>query len=152
GKVRWQVTLPPNLMAVSARGDATTEQQWVWRGWQPGLEPAASTSDLEQWLTGQDTSEPGGEASLVSGRRSLEPLRVFRVSRPVWFVVCSGIVLLAGLLLYLMPPSPAGWLVVLGAAVTALGLVGWLWPELLPAILYGALPGLVLVAGLTLTQ
>jgi hypothetical protein len=152
GKVRWQVGLPPGMLAVAARGDATTECQWRWNQGLPSLEPAASTAELEQWLTGQEAGEATGEASLVSSTNGLEPLRVFRVARAVWFLICSGLLLLLGLALYLMPPPPAGWLA-LGVVALASVVVGaWLWPELLRAALYGGLPGAALLVCLCAVQ
>jgi len=152
GKVRWQVTLPPSMLAVAARGDATTEHVWQWRGWLPSLEPGISSHELELWLTGQDLAEAGGEASLVSLGSSLEPLRIFRVNKALWFLICSGTVLLAGLALCLHPPSPAGWLAVVVLVFSAAAAGGWLWPALLAAAFYGAAPGLLVTAMLWLSQ
>jgi hypothetical protein len=162
GKVRWQVTLPPGLLAVAARGDATTENHWAWRGWLPALEPTQNTGQLEEWLTSQ---EPGagsgdsaiaglapGEASLVSAAPALEPLRVFRIGRALWFLFCSGAVLLVGLALYQYPPSPRGGLLLLIVFVGGLAGVGWWWPAVLPAVLYGTAPGLFVLAVLLLLQ
>jgi hypothetical protein len=145
GKVLWQVTLPSGTMAVSARGDAVTQQRLVWRNWLPTVEPSLTTAELEQWITGHEASDAGGEASLVSSGAMLEPLRVFRVARAAWFLSCSGVVLLLGLILYAWPPRAAGWLVFAGLALALLVVVSWMWTELLPAVLYGALPGIVLL-------
>jgi hypothetical protein len=140
------------MLAVSARGEATTEQRWAWHGWLPTLEPGLSSGELDQWITGQEGPESAAEASMVSASNSLEPLRVFRVSRALWFLVCSALVLLLGLLLYAAPPRPLGWLAVLGLALAGIALAGWFWPETLPAALYGAAPGLVLLAVLLALQ
>jgi hypothetical protein len=152
GRVRWQVTFAANVVAVAARDGATTEQQWSWREWLPAPEPAASTVELEQWLTGQEPSEAGGEASLVSGRATLEPLRVLRVPRPAWFLICSGGLLLAALALYALPVRPFGWMLLAGIAAMALAALVWWWPELLPGLAYGALPGAVVLALVTAAQ
>jgi hypothetical protein len=152
GKVRWQVALPPSVLAVAARGAATTELILKWHDWLPSLEPAISTNDLEQWFSGQELTETGAEASLVSLGNSLEPLRVIRVNRAFWFLVCSGLALLIGLSLLLHPPSPAGWLVVVVLASVCLTAVGWLWPPLLSASLYGAAPGVLASVLMFLSQ
>jgi hypothetical protein len=152
GKVLWQVTLPASVLAVSARGEATTEQRWAWRGWLPALVPAVSGSELEQWITGQEGPEGATEASLVSGSNSLEPLRVFRVSRALWLLVCSGIFLLAGLGLYAWPPRPSAGVALLVLFLAALGATGWFWPEILPAVFQGVLPGLALLGALLALQ
>jgi hypothetical protein len=152
GKVFWQIVLPPTMLAVSARGSATTEQRWGWRGWLPAVEPALSSTELEQWITGQESPEVPSEASLVSGCSALEPLRVFRISRAVWFLICSGLVLLPGLVLYAWPPRALGWLALLVVTLTALGLASWFWPETLPPVIVGALPGLLLLTLLLCLQ
>jgi hypothetical protein len=152
GKVRWEVVLPPSMLAVAARGDVTAEQSWQWRGWLPTLEPAISTSDLEQWLTGHSQAESPAGASLVCLSSSLEPLRVFRVNRALWFLVCSGIVLTFGLALCLHRPSAVGWLAVLSLVLCVLAAISWWWPAMLAALLYGAAPGLLVTAMLFLSQ
>jgi hypothetical protein len=152
GKVRWQVVLPPAMFAVSARGDATTEHCWMWRGWLPSLEPAITGNDLELWLTGQDLTEPSPEASLVSSRSSLEPLQVFRVNRALWFFVCSGIVMLIGLSLWLYRPGAPGWFAAVLIFLAAIAGAGWIWPAALSAALYGAAPGFVVMAVLFALQ
>ena len=152
GKVRWQVALPPSMLAVAARGAATTEHDWQWRGWLPSLEPRMTTSELEQWFSGQELTETGADASLVSLGNSLEPLRVFRVNRAIWFLICSGFTMLIGLSLLLRPPSPAGWLVVMILVFGGLTAVGWLWQPLLSALLYGAAPGVLASVLLSFSQ
>src|SRR5205085_12117469 len=118
----------------------------------PALEPTQSTGQLEEWLTGQEQAEAGADASLVSGAATLEPLRVFRVWRALWFMLCSGAVLLAGLGLYLFPPSSRGWLAFLVVFLGSLAAVGWFWPAVLPAVFYGAAPGVVFLGGMLLLQ
>jgi hypothetical protein len=152
GKVRWQVTLPSNQMALAARGDAINEQQWRWRGWLPSLEPAVSRNDLELWLTGQESPENAGDASLVCARTLLAPLRISRVSRAAWFLICSGVVLATGLGLYWRSPPPRAWLAILVAGLVTLAAAAWWVPEFMPAVLYGALPGMALLAGLLVVQ
>ena len=152
GKVRWQVTLASSQLAVAARGDATTDQEWQWRGWLPALAPGLTTNDLELWLTGQELTDLGPEASLVSGRASLEPLRVFRVPKAMWFLICSGTVLLVGFLIYVFPPPPTGWLALVAIALAGVATTGWLWPTILPAVIYGAAPGLLVLGVLLLLQ
>jgi hypothetical protein len=141
GQVRWQVVLPQGLQVIAARGKATTEQQW-------SLEPALTTEELEKWLTGDDKSQASGDSSLVSCCSHLEPLRIFRVPRALWFLVCSGTVLLLALVLYLLPPPPVGWLVIAVLALCAVLSWAWLWPELLRTALFGSVPGLAVLAPL----
>jgi hypothetical protein len=152
GKVLWQVSLPAGTMAIAARGDAASQQRLAWRGWLPTVEPSLTGAELEQWITGQEVSDGGIEASLVSSAGTLEPLRVFRVTRAAWFLTCSGVVLLLGLILYARPLRPAGWLVFAGLSLVLILLASWVWTDILPVVLYGALPGVVLLALLLALQ
>src|SRR5262249_61656552 len=105
-----------------------------------------SGAELERWLPGQAGSEES-PPSLVCSRTSLEPLRLLRMPRQAWFLLCSGVLLAVGLGLSFAPLSHYGfWLVAaaLGLAVVAAGV---LWPSVLPAVLYGCEPG---AAGLLL--
>ncbi len=146
GRVRWQVALPGNWVPVVLGSDVHAEQEWGWQGWLPAPEPAVTAGELETWLTGAPATEEGLSPSLVCSRTSLEPLRVLRLPRQLWLLLCSGLLLLLGLGLYFAPVSH----VTFWAAVAALGLgalaAAVLWPAALPAVLYGCAPGaLVLV-------
>jgi hypothetical protein len=152
GKVRWHVVLPSGMLAVAARGEASTEHEWQWRYWLPSLEPGSVKEELDRWQAGQETIETSGEPSLVSGCSNLEPLRVFRVARAAWFLLCSGVLLLVGLTLYVLPPPPAGWLALAVLALASVLAASWLWPELSQSVLYGALPGGFVLAGLFVIQ
>ena len=57
-----------------------------------------------------------------------------------------------GLSLYWQSPSSGGWLAGLLAVLVAAAGAGWFIPEFMPAVLYGALPGMVLLAGLLMVQ
>ncbi len=60
--------------------------------------------------------------------------------------------MLLGLAVYVLPPRPAGWLALAAALGTAVVAAGWFWPELLPAIGYGALPGAAVLAVVAAAQ
>jgi hypothetical protein len=87
------------------------------------------------------------------------------MNRALWFMICSGIVLLVGLELAVLPRRAASgldgrrsdskrrvWLAIGGLVVASGAALGWLWPSLLTAALYGAIPGLVIVLFLLLSQ
>jgi hypothetical protein len=145
GRVRWQVTLPQSMLAIGARGDASTEHSLQWRGWLPSLEPSISTTDLEQWPLTADLAAQATQASLLCGNGSMEPLQFFRIQRSLWFLLCSGVVLALGLVLWLLPASPTGWASATIAVLVGLVAMGLVWPALIPAILYGAAPGIVVL-------
>jgi hypothetical protein len=152
GKVVWQVTLPPSTMALSASSEAVTQQRWAWHSWLPALEPVLSRNDLEQWICGQEATDSGPAPSLVSSSHVLEPLRVLYLPRAMWFLACSGIVMVVGVVMYAWPPRAAARIICLAAGVALLVLACWFWSELLSAVIYGAWPGLVLLGTLLVLQ
>jgi hypothetical protein len=149
GRVRWQVTVPDSWVPVVPGGDAHPEQNWGWHGWLPAPEPSFDAAQLEQWMSGQQGGEPV-LPSLVCSRTTLEPLRLLRMPRQAWFLVCSGALLLVGLGLYFAPLSHYTFWLTLGALGVGVVAAGVVWPSVLPAVLYGCEPGalvLVLVLG-----
>jgi hypothetical protein len=145
GRVRWQVTLPDSWVPVAAGADVHPEQTWDWHGWLPAPVPSIDAAALEKWVT----DRPGREEappSLVCSRTSLEPLRLLRMPRQAWFLLCSGVLLVVGLGLYFAPLSHYSFwltLALLGLGVVAAGV---LWPAVLPAVLYGCEPGALVLA------
>jgi hypothetical protein len=146
GRVRWQVTVPPGLIALVVAGDTYVEQQWTWQGWLPTPEPTTTAADLERWLGARETGDVAVTPSLVCWRAGLRPLRVLRVPQQLWFLACSGLFLAVGLGLSFIPWTRfAFWLfvVVLGGAVLAAVV---LWPAVVPMIAYGCQPGALVLA------
>ncbi len=145
GRVRWQVTMPHSWVPVVAGADVHPEQVWAWDGWLPAPEPALNAAELDEWITDEKSGEEPALPSLVCTRTSLEPLRVLRLPQQAWFLLCSGAVLLVGLGLYFAPLSHYSFwaaLALLGMGVVA---AGALWPSVLPAVVYGSEPGLVVL-------
>jgi hypothetical protein len=141
GRVRWQVALPGNWVPVVLGTDAHPEQEWGLQGWLPAPEPAVTGAELETWLTGKAAEDETLRPSLVCSRTSLEPLRMLRLPRQLWLLICSGVLLLLGLGLNFAPLSHVTFwatVVVLGAGVLAAAV---LWPAALPAVLSGCIPG-----------
>lgn len=152
GRVRWQVTLPPGWLPVALGSDVHAEVEWGWRGWLPGPQAAETAAKLEEWVSGQATADDGSLPSLVCSRTTMEPLRLLRPPLQAWFLICSGTLLLAALLLYTLPLSPSAfWLT---TSLLAVGLVaaGLVWPAALPPVIYGCLPGAAVLAALALVQ
>lgn len=154
GRTRWQVALPSDLVVVHA-GAATPEQRWGLRGGLPALRPAATAADLERWFHGGvDAATVGPEADpdvslrppeLVAGQANLGALPVTHVAQQTWLLFCSLLLVAVGLTLYFVPlPRLVFWpvLAALGLAFVVSGLV---WPRVLATILYGALPGVVVL-------
>jgi hypothetical protein len=151
GTVRWQVDLPGDQVAIVMDGNAVLDNRWNLHGGLVTPEASVSHADLETWLTGREGTE-STPVSLAYWRPGLTTQRLIHVPRPWWLLLCSGVVLAAGLALMLLPL--ARWF--FGLVVTALIACGaataLLWPALVPPILYGCEPGLGVLAALIVVQ
>jgi hypothetical protein len=146
GRVRWQVTLPASQVALPPAHHALAEERWARRGWLLGPEPAVSARELEQWLTGNDSSEEAAPASLVFWAASLESVTVIHLPQQAWLLVCSGCLLLVGLALIAVPLSRTAFGLVVGGLCLGLVAAGFCWPAVVPAVVYGCEPGAVVLA------
>jgi hypothetical protein len=155
GRVRWQVGLPADWVPVTTGGPTTIEQRWGFRAWLPAPRSALSAAELERWFAGAADQSglpdlgPGlgsRSSELVCWQAALAPLRVYHVAEPTWLLVCSLGLLVIALGLYLaslMIPRAA---VALSLALGALVVLAFaFWPGLLPVVLYGCEPGLVVL-------
>lgn len=147
GRVRWAIELPPRRLPLPLHNDAVWEQHWDWLGWLLAPRPAATGLDLERWFAGAeppaalDPPEPG----LVGWQATLGPVRVVHVAQQVWLVTCSLVFLLFGLALSLTYlPRVVFWSLVMLLG-TGLALTGILFPDALPALVYGCELGLVVL-------
>jgi len=154
GRVRWQVTFPRSLVALVIGSDTYVEQHWAWHEWLPRPEPATSAAELDHWLGAEQNHESTSAPSIVCWRTSLAPLAIARMPRQVWFLACSGLFLAVGLSLSLMPwTRPATWFCAALCGL-ALGTAAVFWPSVVPVLVYGCLPGalvLVLLLGIQWT-
>src|SRR5262249_39314848 len=98
GAVRWHVALPGDDFVLPGDGRTTLEQRWGLRRLLPAPVPARSGRDLERWFRGEDSSSamtPPDDGTIVREAR-LEPVRLVRVPRMVWYLFCSLCVLGVG--------------------------------------------------------
>ncbi len=159
GRVRWQVGMPADWVSIWAGGSFALEQRWGFRAWLPAPRSAVNAADLERWFNANADSPGTAEAGLGLGSRSSElvgwqanlgPLTVVRVSERTWLLACSLVLLLLGLGMYLLSVQPrlfGAAVIVLAVAVVTIGIA---WPTVLPVILFGIQPGvlvLLLVGG-----
>ena len=145
-QVRWEVKLPPNWISLVAADRLQYDSRWTFQGWLLTPEPALHTSELEQWLTHREGSESSEAASQVFSRTSQGPIVVIHLGRQIWLMFCSGLVLALGLLLFLLPlPRSLFWAIVL-FLTAGLVIAGFLWPTWVPPLIFGAQPGLVVLA------
>lgn len=144
---RWSVRLPGGALPLYAGDGSVMEQRWDWRGWLPGPRPAMSSAELEAWFTGGDPeTRPEEEPSLVCRQSAVRPLSVVEVPQQAWLLGCSLLVFAAGFALYFLPLSRGQfWGVVVGLVVL-LPIAAVLWPGVLPALVYGCEPALLVLA------
>src|SRR5207249_490500 len=151
-QVRWQVSLPSNLVPLVVGENLSGAHHWAWRSWLLTPQPEITSTQLDEWLTAQPTADSSVIPSLVLARSNMQPLYLFRLPQQVWFVLCSGLLLVLGLGLNFSRLSPytAGVaLLLLGLSLVFLGLF---LPSLLPAVLYGCEPGAVVLILLFVVQ
>ena len=72
-------------------------------------------------------------------------MRVVHVPWQLWFLACSGSLLVIGLgVSFAAVPRVLGW-PLLGGLLVGVLLARFLWPSLFPMLIYGAQPGIVLL-------
>jgi hypothetical protein len=146
GRVRWQIGLPAGVVPLYPADGASAEQRWGWRGWMPAPRAALSSADLERWFSGAESdTRSDEEPSLVCWQTSLTPLHLVHMSQIAWLLLCSLLMLVLGLGLYYVALSRGQfWTVVAGLSLLVV-LAGVLWPNVLPAVVYGCEPGLLIL-------
>jgi hypothetical protein len=163
-RVRWQVACPTGWVTLLPGFGQSWEAKWEWQGSLLTPRPALSSADLEHWLTGSGGADSSGGSAevpedlspgLVCGRASLASLDLVYVWQPIWLLACSLMLVGAclGLVIAARSPRSRGWL---WMAMGGLGLIAlaaaMFWPGIVPGIIYGCEPGLVVVVGLLSAQ
>ncbi len=163
---RWQVNLPAGWVVLGPEGGPGSEHVWGRRNWLLAPRLKQTSADLERWLVGADgaaAAEDGERASvpsLLCWRGGLEPLTVVHVPQQAWLLLCSLLVLLAGMGTWLFCRQEEGkgafrfgrvWLVL---SLLALGVVtaSVFWPTAMAAVAFGIQPGLVVLLLACLVQ
>jgi hypothetical protein len=158
-QTRWLVALPANLVVLGPEGGPGSEPTWGWQGWLPAPHAPVTSADLERWFAGSEEAGPSPEGrpftpSLVLTRSGPGPITAVHAPPQVWLLVCSLVLLAAGLGLFLLVRPRAGAPTATWVGVTVTGflvlmvavVVGrFLLPTLTSAILYGCLPGLAVL-------
>jgi hypothetical protein len=142
GRVRWQLVSSPGAVVLPAGLHVEPEYHWQFRNWL--LTPEAGTEDLERWLAGESAGPPQ-TASAVFWCAQLEPLRIWHFPRLVWFSLCSAVVLALGLGLSFASLSRLSFWFLIGVVACGGMALGLVWPAVLPAVVYGAQPGLAVL-------
>jgi hypothetical protein len=145
-RMRWQLSLPSAAVAVPVSLGARLDYRWgLLYGWLPHPEPAASSSELESWLTGK---APAGEQAAVSvsfARAGADPQRVMHQPRTAWVLLCSVPLVVLFLVLYFLRLSRGSLAVVCGLIALGGLALALLCPAVLPALFYGSQPALLVI-------
>jgi hypothetical protein len=148
GRVRWEVVLPQTWTALPPGGRSIAEQRWVRRNWLLAPEAVLSESNLETWLVGEEAvpnskskSSEDRPAGLVFWSAGSAPVAVIHFHQLLWLSLCSGLLLLLGVLLLAAPLSRLAFGVAVGLVGLAVLAAALMWPALFPVLAYGCEPG-----------
>lgn len=145
GQVRWQFATPTPTIATSFNRRVRPDWQWGVQNWLPTPESSLTSAELETWLTGADGGQGGEPVTYVFAHNSAQPVTVYHLTRTWWLLGCSGLLLIVALGAFFSPlPRWALWLLALAVGIGGL-VVEIVCPALLPPLLFGAQPGLVLL-------
>ena len=145
GHLRWQLSLPTPMIAVTFGRQVRVDSQWALQGWLLTPEPSVTAIALEHWLTDKEPTQTPAHVTFAFAQPSLQPLTVYHWPRQWWLLGCSGIFLILALGVYFAPvPRFVFALLLLALAVGCLTL-GIVWPATLAPVLFGCQPGVVLL-------
>jgi hypothetical protein len=153
GRIRWQIDLPPGCVALSQGGGHTTEHRWIWRGALLTPRPGQSAGDLQRWLTadtdtageGEETPRDDREPGLVFWQTAIAPVQLVYVPQQIWMLACSLVFLVIGLGLSFVPFSRGQLWVVVSLLIIGCAAAAVWWPDLVPVVVYGCEPGIVVL-------
>jgi hypothetical protein len=141
-QMRWQLTTPSPMIAVSLDHNVRTEMQWTFQGWL--FTPESTGVDGESWLSGKDQDASANPATFGFAHVSLQPEAVYHFSRPWWLLGCSGVFLVLTLGAYFSPlPRWCFWFL-LAALCAGMLFFAVAYPGAWHAVAFGMQPGVVL--------
>jgi hypothetical protein len=127
GRVHWNIALQDSQVPI-VLGNVQVDYRW----------------GLPRWLLGPESPDHAYSIMLIRDR--LEPQRLYHPSWQPWILLCSGAVLLLGIL-FLMLREARFWSWLLAAfTVMGLGAVAWFSPYFLLPFFWGAQAGLAVLA------
>jgi hypothetical protein len=131
------------IAAVPGRNVAA-ETKWTLQSWLPAPESPVTRADWDKWLTDKESAQEPAAVTCSFAYLTTQPLTVYHLQRPWCLAVCSGLFVILALGGYFSPlPRFVFWALLLLLAVLVLSLVVFA-PAVLPVVLYGLQPGLVL--------
>jgi hypothetical protein len=100
---------------------------------------------MDRWFypEGLPLKNEGATPSLAVSAFALESVRINHAPRQAWLALCSGVLVVLGMVLYLVPwPRSLLWLAAVLLALTVLGVVLYS-PAFFLGLLYGCEPGVL---------
>lgn len=144
-EMRWQLITATPMLATSLGRNVRSEVHWSWQNWLLTPEASANSADAEAWLTDKSPAQAGETVTYAFAHLNMQSETVYHLHKRWWLLGCSGLLLVVALGGYFSPlPRLAFWLLLSGLVLAVLSL-GIFAPALLPPILFGAQPGMVLV-------
>ncbi|MBI2804998.1 MAG: hypothetical protein HYX68_08455 [Planctomycetes bacterium] len=145
-EMRWHWTAPDVMLAAVFGRPARLNPQWNWQNGLLTPETHLASGELEAWVGAVEPWPTAPGTGFAFSEISLRPETIYHLPREGWLLVCSGLFLVFSLGAYYSPlPRVAFWLLVLTFALSVLTL-GVLLPTIMPPVLYGLQPGVLLFA------
>ncbi len=143
---RWQISTPGAWVVLGPEPGAAP-RVWGRVGWLLAPRPAASSADLDRWLSGEEPADAArDEPSLVVWRDGGEDVTLARVPRQGWLLACSLLACAVGLVLGWLGRDAAGWAWGVGLGLLVAAIAGAaLWPGLAGQVAYGCQPGVAVL-------
>jgi hypothetical protein len=142
-RVGWHVYLKPEWTALVGGDNSVLDYHWAFHNGLMKPEPPA-INEFEDWKGA--LAHQNGPPTVVFWRPSLGPVRVAHAPWQVWILLCSGLVLLVGLMINFTSLSRFVFWLLLGAVVVVILAARFVWPTLLPMLLYGCQLGVLMLA------
>jgi hypothetical protein len=143
-QMRWQLTTAKPLLAASLSRSVQPDVQWSLHRWLLTPEASVTSADLDTWLTSKESPQSAAAVTYSFASLDLQPQTIYHLPAWGWLLGGSGFLLIVGLGGYFSPlPRPLFSLLLLGLSVAVM-ILFLIFPALLPPLLFGAQPGIVL--------
>lgn len=153
--VRWAFVTLENQKLLMLSRSLEAEQQLAWHGVLPGLGPTVSERDLDRWLEGNEGTagrEESQYAEMVVHGIFLHPVEIVLIPRLLWRLFCSLVILSTGLAGYFLTTRRLLFTLAMGCFAVLALVITFFQPGLLIDVVFGGLPGLVVLSGFGLVH
>jgi hypothetical protein len=153
GQVRWRINVPEGWVPLIQDDGYSLGQRWIWQGGLCVPQPTVTSVDLDRWLetgTSESTSttfrsQADREPDLVCWRADLQAVPLLYFPQPVWLLLCSGALMMVGVIAQCALQRRGRYGLLLALAVLMVILGGWWWPGAIVSVFYGCEPGLAVL-------